>query len=65
MMPFKEIAEAFTNFVRPAIERITASIYEARTLAGLRDALLPKLLSGELRVNDDVNINAKKGKAYG
>lgn len=24
-----------------------------RTLASLRDALLPKLLSGELRVNED------------
>ena len=26
--------------------------FESRTLAALRDALLPKLLSGELRVTD-------------
>jgi hypothetical protein len=27
-----------------------SSVHESRTLAALRDALLPKLLSGELRV---------------
>jgi type I restriction enzyme S subunit len=32
------------------IDRIIANIHESRTLAALRDALLPKLLSGELRV---------------
>jgi type I restriction enzyme S subunit len=34
------------------IERIVASVHESRTLAALRDALLPKLISGELRVKD-------------
>ena len=32
--------------------RIRTSDEEARTLAALRDALLPKLLSGELLVED-------------
>jgi type I restriction enzyme S subunit len=32
------------------IDRIIANIHEYRTLAELRDVLLPKLLSGELRV---------------
>jgi len=28
------------------------NVHESRTLAVLRDALLPKLISGELRVHD-------------
>lgn len=51
-LPPKAVAGAFTSFVRPIINRMAASIHEARTLASLRDALLPKLLSGELRVPD-------------
>ena len=34
----------------PLIEKLIANKLESRTLAALRDALLPKLLSGELRV---------------
>jgi type I restriction enzyme S subunit len=33
-------------------ERIIAGIHESRTLAALRDALLPKLIRGEIRVRD-------------
>ncbi len=32
---------------------MVANAKESRTLAELRDALLPKLISGELRVRDD------------
>jgi len=38
--------------VRPSVDRIIAAIHESRTLAALRDTLLPKLISGELRVKD-------------
>ena len=34
------------------VERIIAARIASRTLAALRDALLPKLISGELRVKD-------------
>jgi len=33
-------------------ERIVVGKQESRTLAALRDTLLPKLISGELRVED-------------
>ena len=36
--------------ISPLLSRIAANRAEAKTLAGVRDALLPKLLSGELRV---------------
>jgi type I restriction enzyme S subunit len=50
VMPQKTVCEAFTNQIRPASDRIVASIHESRTLAALRDTLLRKLISGELRV---------------
>ena len=49
-LPPESLAAEFTTTIRPMIDRIIANIHESRTLAELRDALLPKLLSGELRV---------------
>jgi type I restriction enzyme S subunit len=34
---------------------------ESRTLAALRDALLPKLISGEIRVKDAERFLKKRG----
>jgi type I restriction enzyme, S subunit len=45
-----EILESFHNVCAPLYERAEHNRQESRTLAELRDALLPKLLSGELRV---------------
>lgn len=42
----------FTGLARPLFERVAASLAEVSTLAETRDTLLPKLLSGELRVRD-------------
>jgi type I restriction enzyme S subunit len=52
VMPPEPIAEAFNTLVQPLTERIIAGIHESRTLAALRDALLPKLIRGEIRVRD-------------
>jgi type I restriction enzyme, S subunit len=49
-LPPDSLAAEFTATIRPMIDGIIANIHESRTLAELRDALLPKLLSGELRV---------------
>ena len=51
-VPDRQIARAFGDLVTPMQERIVQSIHENRTLAALRDALLPKLMSGELRVRE-------------
>lgn len=48
--PPAELIEAFEKRVGPSLERIRAGLLETRTLATLRDRLLPKLISGELRV---------------
>ncbi len=47
-MPPKSIAAAFTRFIQPILDRIHANLHQSRTLATLRDTLLPKLLSGEV-----------------
>ena len=58
VLPSPALSDAFTKQIRPAIERIVASIHESRTLAVLRDTLLPKLISGEVRVPDAERIVA-------
>jgi type I restriction enzyme S subunit len=50
--PPKPILEAFQATVQPIFERTFATQTESRTLATLRDTLLPKLLSGELSVGE-------------
>jgi type I restriction enzyme S subunit len=48
VLPPKPIAAAFTRIIQPMLDRIRANTEQSRTLATLRDTLLPKLLSGEL-----------------
>ena len=47
--PRNELA-TFATDVRPLFKRISLNHRHSRTLAALRDALLPKLVSGEIRV---------------
>ena len=55
-MPFvfagQDICRVFYRLIEPLFARLRACADESRTLAALRDALLPKLISGELRVKD-------------
>jgi type I restriction enzyme S subunit len=46
------LIDEFEKRVGPTLERIRSTLLGTRTLAALRDALLPKLISGELRVKD-------------
>ena len=48
----KPIADLFGRSIKPLFARTSAATKERRTLAALRDVLLPKLISGELRVKD-------------
>ena len=50
--PTTPIAEAFGDLVEPWFARIACNSRESETLATLRDLILPKLMSGEIRVND-------------
>jgi len=48
--PSANVMRVFEKLARSLYERIVESAHESRTLAALRDALLPKLISGELRL---------------
>ena len=48
----KTIVQLFGRLIKPLFARASAATKEGRTLATLRDTLLPKLISGELRVKD-------------
>jgi len=50
VLPPESVSKEFAGIIEPMFARIRANHEESRTLAALRDALLPKLLSGELRV---------------
>lgn len=44
--------EAFSELVRISMEQVLQNRMQSHSLAQLRDTLLPKLISGELRVKD-------------
>ncbi|MDE2342682.1 MAG: restriction endonuclease subunit S, partial [Betaproteobacteria bacterium] len=50
--PPLSVLNAFDRIARPMYERIVFIERESNALATLRDTLLPKLISGELRVSD-------------
>jgi type I restriction enzyme S subunit len=52
VLPPRSLMSAFTAKVEPLYEQITANLRQSQTLASLRDTLLPKLLSGELSVEN-------------
>ena len=49
-LPPEPIAARFGKVVQPLFTRASEAVRESRTLAALRDVLLPKLVSGKLRV---------------
>ena len=52
LKPPAEVVRAFNELVEPWVIRILINSRESRTLAMIRDALLPKLISGAVRVPD-------------
>ena len=49
--PEKTVAK-YTEIVRPLLHKVQHNILESRTLASLRDVLLPRLMRGEVRVSE-------------
>jgi type I restriction enzyme S subunit len=57
--PCKRLLAAFGMIADPLIDQVVANSLEVHTLAALRDALLPKLLSGEIRVRQAERLVAE------
>jgi type I restriction enzyme, S subunit len=51
-VPPPEVIASFERTAGPLVKRLRLGEDESRTLAEIRDALLPKLISGELRILD-------------
>jgi type I restriction enzyme, S subunit len=50
VLPSARLLEAADKVIGPCVDSIPMRFIQSRTLAALRDALLPKLISGEIRV---------------
>jgi type I restriction enzyme S subunit len=48
ILPPPEIGNVFAKAIEPLFAQIRANTNQSRTLARIRDALLPQLLSGKL-----------------
>lgn len=52
VVPPTTVLEEFLGAILPLRQRLVANVRESRALAAMRDTLLPKLISGEVRLND-------------
>lgn len=56
VQPKDKIVSLFNEFSENIVEKTSILIKERRTLAKIRDTLLPKLMSGELRIPDAAGL---------
>ncbi|HPC66120.1 MAG TPA: restriction endonuclease subunit S [Syntrophorhabdaceae bacterium] len=61
VVPPTKVMEQFLRAVLPLRQRLASNVHESHTLATLRDTLLPKLISSELRVKDAERFLKERG----
>lgn len=61
VVPPSPVMDAFDQMSQPLYRKVVENERESRTLAALRDALLPKLISGEIRVKDAEKFLKERG----
>ena len=59
LIPSKDAMDDFDRHIIPMIKKIELSFFENKSLAKIRDTLLPKLMSGEIDVS---HLNKEKLK---
>jgi len=59
--PPGDVIDRLGQVISPLVDRTIALALESRTLATLRDTLLPKVISGELRVPESERFLAERG----
>ncbi|MCZ2277369.1 MAG: restriction endonuclease subunit S [Bacteroidia bacterium] len=65
LLPPIELIERFHIISNEHLKKIKSNTQQIRTLTQLRDSLLPKLMSGEVRVSERVNSEKLKVKGNG
>ena len=51
-IPPTRVVDTFERLVKPFLDRIVVNVHESHSLAQIRDALLPRLVSGAMSVRD-------------
>jgi len=59
VIPPKNVLETMDKMISPLLDSVINNNLESRILAATRDTLLPKLLSGEIRVKDARNFQGR------
>jgi type I restriction enzyme S subunit len=59
VIPSKSVIQHFSEVVQPLLARADRAREQSETLAAVRDTLLPKLISGALRVKDTARLIGK------
>jgi len=52
LIPASNILEKYEQLIKPIYKKIQTNIFQIQTLTKTRDSLLPKLMSGQLRVKE-------------
>lgn len=52
VIPSESVGAEYTRRLEPLLARMQANIHESHTVATIRDSLLPRLISGQLRLPD-------------
>jgi type I restriction enzyme S subunit len=52
LLPSRDVVESYSELVRPLLTKILRNKQQSEAITDIRDALLPKLISGEIRVKD-------------
>jgi type I restriction enzyme S subunit len=60
-LPRASTVTEFERLITPLFMRVLSSSEESRTLACLRDVLLPRLISGEVRIREAERIVGRIG----
>ncbi len=55
LIPETKVLRKYLNIVKPIFDKIKENHFQSKSLTAIRDLILPKLLSGEIPVNDLVN----------
>ena len=61
VIPSNDLYATFENLITSFFNKIKLNIEETKNLISLRDALLPKLISGELQIPDAENLVEEAG----
>lgn len=59
LVPPKQELDSFRTIAEPLISRIAAAVRENVSLSAIRDALLPRLISGQIRVPPDLELRSE------